>query len=281
MLLDTKGRADVRVDTHSVMTPVDIQAKVSGILLISGETVVAKVSGETVTALVSGATVTAKISGDKVLVITASGDYVVVSGTVIAKISGDTVLAKVSGESLTQASGAWVIARASGETVRALISGDTVIAKVSGETLISKISGETLLAKVSGETLTQASGAYVKATVAAVTPPSGETDGYPGWVGVHPGPGPSVSGAMRQANNLSGGVVLHSGSILSVLVKNMPGNADMYIGGAAARPYSGAGFCLASGEGFVIDVDTLDEIYVFACTSGQYVTWLALDYYTA
>jgi hypothetical protein len=37
LLVDSVGRPTVRIDTHSVMTPVDIQSKVSGVCLISGE----------------------------------------------------------------------------------------------------------------------------------------------------------------------------------------------------------------------------------------------------
>jgi len=162
-----------------------------------------------------------------------------VSGeTVVAKISGATVIAKISGETL--------LAKISGETVSTKISGETVIGKVSGETLIARVSGETITAKVSGET-------------------------------VSVGPGPSISALMRQVSSSSGGVVLHSGAILSVTVKNLAGQADMYIGGANTRPYSGSGFCLYSGEGVTMDVDGLDDVYVFACTSGQRVSWIALD----
>ena len=224
------------------------QARISGtIVKISGETVKAKISGETVTAKVSGEAVrisgeivnithqAVRTSGQKTWTHTASGDYVVISGTVIANISGGTIIAKVSGETIK--------AKISGETV-ALRSGGVVVANISGETVTAKISGETVSTKISGE--------VTKSQV----------------------PGSLKTWLLRQAPALSGGVVLHSGATVSVTVKNLRAQGDIYLGGSTNRPYSGFGFVLYSGEGLSIDVDDFSDVYVFASHSGDKVSFI-------
>ena len=217
---------------------------------ISGESVV--VTSGQVVAKVSGETIIAKISGEKLFAITASGDYVVVSGEVISKVSGETVIGKISGET--------VIAKVSGETVIAKISGETLIAKISGE--VVKISGETVIAKISGETVTaKVSGE----TVSIETPTMVKT------------------GPIRQLTDLSGGQVLHSGAVKSVLVKALAANSGMIVvGGSGDRPWyeaacSGQGLVLDGGEVVSLDVDDFDRVYVVAEVSGEQVSFLGVN----
>ena len=171
-------------------------------------------------------------------VITLSGDYVVVSGQVIAKISGEVV--KVSGETVSLP--ATQVVKVSGEVVK--ISGETVIGKTSGETHISKISGEVV--KVSGEAV-------------GIVAPMLIRQGY------------SPIGAIPP---LSGSTYLSSGVVLYVKVRNLPGNNNMWLGGSTVN--SGDGSLLQGGEVDEFDIDNLNDVYLYASTSGQLVSWMGI-----
>jgi hypothetical protein len=61
-----------------------------------------------------------------------------------------------------------------------------------------------------------------------------------------------------------------------VIVKNLSGNADMYVGGSGFRPYSGYGFNLAGGEAVALDISDFNLIYLCSTTSGQKVTFIGV-----
>lgn len=74
--------------------------------------------------------------------------------------------------------------------------------------------------------------------------------------------------------SLSGGVVLSSGKVGNAVIRNMSGNADMYVGGSGSRPFSGFGFNLHGGDGLTLRIGNFNQIYVFAATSGQLVSYI-------
>ncbi|HKT22507.1 MAG TPA: hypothetical protein VJR06_07870, partial [Nitrososphaerales archaeon] len=88
LLVDSIGRPAVRIDTFTVMAPVDIQAKLSGIYIVSGEAVYVSTSGATV-AVASGGTL--PVTGGVVV----SGS-VQVSGTVAVSNTGFQVSGAVA-----------------------------------------------------------------------------------------------------------------------------------------------------------------------------------------
>ena len=69
-----------------------------------------------------------------------------------------------------------------------------------------------------------------------------------------------------------------SGPIHTIIVKNIAGNDSVYIGEVNCKPYSGYGFLLAEKEAINLDYCDVCDVYVFAQTSGQYVTWIGTDY---
>jgi len=225
--------------------------------------------------------VTAKISGQSVVV--TSGQVALASGTgpVLAKVSGETVIAKISGETHALASGTGpILAKVSGETVELQSGTGPILAKISGETLIAKVSGETvelasgtgpILAKVSGETVELQSG-----TGPILAKVSGETVSIETPTSIKTGP-------IRQLTDLSGGQVLHSGAIKSVLVKALTDNSGMIVvGGATDRPWyeavcSGQGLVLDGAEAVSLDVDDFDAVYVVAEVSGDQVSFIGVN----
>ena len=72
----------------------------------------------------------------------------------------------------------------------------------------------------------------------------------------------------------SGGTAIGSGAVSQVIIKNMSGNADVWIGssGAAKAPYSGFGFSLADQEAITVNVNNINVIRVCANVSGEAVT---------
>ena len=207
-----------------------------------------------VTARVSG--VVAVVSGE-IHVMSGQIDVYMMSGEVVAKVSGQAV--KVSGQSVVVTSGQ-VVAKISGETVIAKISGETVIAKISGETIIAKISGETVIAKVSGEAV-KVSGE----TVSIETPTAVKT------------------GLIRIITHASGGEVLHSGAVKSVVVRaNTANSGDIAVGGATDRPWyqaacSGQGLVLDGAEAVSLDVNNFNAVYVVAEVSGDQVSFAGVN----
>lgn len=72
--------------------------------------------------------------------------------------------------------------------------------------------------------------------------------------------------------SLSGGTELGSGVVINLTVRNLSGNAPMYIGGTGSEaPFSGKGMILFGNESQVFDIDNFNKIRLFANTSGQRV----------
>lgn len=69
-----------------------------------------------------------------------------------------------------------------------------------------------------------------------------------------------------------------SGDIHSLIIKNLSGNADIFIGGTTCKPYSGYGFCLAGEEAITLDICQGYNAYGCANTSGQFLTYIGTDY---
>ena len=73
----------------------------------------------------------------------------------------------------------------------------------------------------------------------------------------------------------TGGTQLSSGMVMFTTVENISGNNSMWLGGFGVN--SGTGYLLVAGNNIDINIDNLNKIYVFAQTSGQFVSWLAED----
>lgn len=78
-----------------------------------------------------------------------------------------------------------------------------------------------------------------------------------------------------QITDTVGGTVLSSGVIIITTVENIPGNDPMWIGAIGVN--SGTGYLLVAGNNKDISIDNLNKVYIFAQTSGQFVSWLAED----
>ena len=78
------------------------------------------------------------------------------------------------------------------------------------------------------------------------------------------------TGAILDLDNLSGGTVLHSGTVKAVILKAKSTNSGIvYVGGSGVeRPYTGYGFELEAGDGITLDVNNFDAVYVMSSISG-------------
>jgi hypothetical protein len=93
----------------------------------------------------------------------------------------------------------------------------------------------------------------------------------------HPIPTEIKTGAIRLLPNSSGGAVLYSGAVDAATVLALPGNAaDLYVGGTRNYPYSGFGYKLSPGMPLSMDIKNLNKIYIFACVSGDAVTFMGV-----
>lgn len=181
------------------------------------------------------------------------------------------------------ASGDWrpIAVNASGElpisvsvTAAADISGQAVWVG-SGE--ITILSGE-VVAQISGQPVS-ISGQPVQATVtiSEVSVSSGEIHIMSGEVEIKP-LSAVKTGNLVTVPSASGGIVLGSGEIKSLVIKALSKNSgDIYIGGNATdNPYSGYGLLLEPGEAVNLDVDNLNVIRLYATTSGDRVSFFAI-----
>jgi len=193
-----------------------------------------------------------------------------VADIVTARVSG--VVAVVSGE-IHVMSGQVDVYMMSGE-VAAKISGETVIAKVSGETIVAEISGAPVsilsgeIHVISGEVVAKVSGEAIKVsgeTVSIETPTAVKT------------------GLIRIITHASGGEVLHSGAVKSVVVRaNTANSGDIAVGGATDRPWyqaacSGQGLVLDGAEAVSLDVNDFNAVYVVAEVSGDQVSFAGVN----
>jgi len=75
----------------------------------------------------------------------------------------------------------------------------------------------------------------------------------------------------------SGGEMLTSAAIISVIVKACTSNADaVFIGGYNDQPNSGIGLEMYAGEAVNVDIDELGKVWACALTSGDKVSYLAV-----
>ena len=197
------------------------------------------------------------LSGELQVVVT-SGELHMLSGTgpVVAEISGETVIGKVSGEAIN-ISGSHVLGLVSGN-VTAKISGDMVLisgqpVNVSGGAVIGKVSGEVMdLMSGSGPILAEVSGAVVRT------------------------PAPTILRAgYHQITSNSGGTAMVSGTVVTLSVRSLPGNADMWLGPAGIN--SGDGYLLQSGEIHDMEINNMNTLYLFAALSGESISYFGED----
>lgn len=83
--------------------------------------------------------------------------------------------------------------------------------------------------------------------------------------------------ALLAITSNSGGVQLTSGDCSSMVLKNLVGNADMYVGGSGIEaPFSGNGFPLGGGEAVTMTLSNFNAVRVFASNSGQFVGYFGI-----
>lgn len=193
--------------------------------------------------------------------VTISGGLANMSGLGVTVNSG--VAVTISGNVISQASGAWmasgIIPNISGQAVS--VSGN-VVNPVSGKTLVFDPSGavwKDLWTSASGQNNVSIGNPvpfnYVLAPLSGIG--FGATSGIP---------------------SLSGGVVLSSGNVAVAVVRNLSGNADMWVGGSGSRPFSGFGFVLHGGDGLTMSIRNFNQLYLFANTSGQLISYIGSQY---
>jgi hypothetical protein len=78
-----------------------------------------------------------------------------------------------------------------------------------------------------------------------------------------------------QITSTVGGRQISSGVVIFVTVESIPGNDPMWVGKVGVN--SGTGYLLVAGNNIDISIDNLNKVYLFAQTSGQFVSWLAED----
>ena len=225
---------------------------------VSGQPV--RISGDTVIALISGQTVIANV------VTNISGQVVYfASGQNPVQNSGQ-VLYLVSGQNQVQMSGQLV---AVSGLVATSISGNIV--NTSGQ--VSIISGQPVL--ISGQ-LVAVSGLIATSVSGNMVSVSGQPANVSGNVVNTSGNVNYDFGTIIRTTSgtivtsLSGGTELGSGVVINLTVRNISGNAPMYIGGTGSEaPFSGKGMILFGNESQTFDIDNFNKIRLFANTSGQ------------
>ncbi len=276
---------------------------------ISGDWIEAHIlSGEI--SIKSGAYVIADISGQ---IVTMSGDHfyqesgayvqiqpgiqisgaVIVSGNLSADVSGNWVEAHILSGEVSIQSGAYVIIQPGIQVSGTVAVSGTLSADVSGQWVESHILSGEVSIQSGAQVITQSGieiiwrGIQVSGTVEISGDLSANISGQ--WVESH-----ILSGEVsietpstikiaaptnpKQIHSLSGGTPLQSGTSISVIIKSLSGNSDMYVGGFTTghRPYSGCGLLLAGGEAINIDVDEMGKINLFAANSGNMVSYLGV-----
>jgi len=189
-----------------------------------------------------------------------SGDY----RSINVNASGQVEVDVVSGAYVTVQSGIFVnVGTAlSGLDIQVDISGDSVVVS-SG---VIDITGGAV--SISGNVITM-SGNMI------------ETHIMSGEVTVEQKASDTINiGAFATPTAESGGTQLSSGAVHSVIIRNMSGNQDVFVGGSGntTNPYSGYGYCLEMDEKLTIDVQNFSEISLCANISGQLVTYMGTDY---
>ena len=78
-----------------------------------------------------------------------------------------------------------------------------------------------------------------------------------------------------QIKSTVGGTQLSSGVVIFTTVESIPGNDPIWLGSFGIN--SGTGYLLVAGNNIDISIDNLNKVYLFAQTSGQFVSYLAED----
>jgi hypothetical protein len=80
--------------------------------------------------------------------------------------------------------------------------------------------------------------------------------------------------ALLNVTDASGGVLLNSGDVKSVLVVALSRNSgDLFVGFSNERPYSGYGILLQAGQSLPIDIDNMNKLAVVANESGDMISY--------
>ena len=275
LIVNASGSNILRVDAGSIQVSANVSGNV--VYLTSGQNAV-------------------QISGQPVLI---SGQLVAVSGVVATNISGNVVYA-VSGQNpvfnygFIDASGQWTQLRVtqSGQGISGIphklavtFSGDSIIGSVSGNMV--SISGQAVtnsgvavrisgsMVSISGQPVS-VSGNMVSISGQVVNV-SGNVVNTSGNAFVEFGTVLRLNTSGTICTSLSGGTELHSGIVFAVNLRNLSGNAPIYVGGTGSEsPFSGKGMLLFSNESQEYRVDNFNRIRVFATTSGQRVRAIAV-----
>lgn len=174
-----------------------------------------------------------------------SGQAVNISGNIVqvVNVSGQCLCVNISGD-IIQISGQAVTV--SGDIVQ--ISGQQVqVINASGQCLCANISGD--IVQISGEAVT------ISGNIVSMLAPT------------------LLRNNCTQITSFSGGTQLSSGVIVFVQVQNQIGNDPMYIGGVGIN--SGKGPALVAGQIIPISINNLNNVYLNATTSGQFVCYIA------
>jgi len=87
-----------------------------------------------------------------------------------------------------------------------------------------------------------------------------------------------LSGEEKTIPSTSGGIILSSGEVKSVVIKALSTNkGEIYVGSGTTPPTEGVGFKLEPGEAVIVDIDNLNKIRLYATASGDKVTFFAVD----
>jgi hypothetical protein len=245
---------------------------VSGSVTVNSGTITASVSSGAVS-ITSGAIsiVSGSITVNSGTITLGSGAGAVMSGIAVFQASGAICL--ISGQTIAQSSGAWM---ASG-----------IVPNISGQAV--SMSGNALLVNQGAPTMASGfgfSGGVV--TVNAIYDLSGQNwiptvslasgVGAPQGIGITPATKVRIgmSGVAIQSGipSLSGGVALQSGDLYVLTLRNLSGNAEMYVGGSGAYPYSGVGFPIGGGDAVTLSVSNANLVSVFAVLSVQRIGWI-------
>lgn len=216
------------------------------------------------------------------------GGFITISGA----ISVNSGAISVSSGNISVNSGAIVLN--SGQTIVAasgVIIASGIVPNISGQAV--SISGNAVLPVLGAQPMTSGFG-FSGAIGTTPTmydfsgqkwvPLSSVTSGMNSALEVAQAPASQIriglSGTAVQSGlpNSSGGTALQSGDLYVITVRNVSGNADMYVGGSGAKPFSGFGFVLCGGDALTMSITNANLVYVYATTSGQFVKWIGSQF---
>lgn len=287
--------ADIAESGIGVQTQSGIHVWVSGqhVFVESGVYVVADIAESGMGVWISGQHVYVEsgthvvISGQSVLVgICYPSQGGPIPTPLVTDCSGRLVVG-ISGQHVYVESGVYIVG-VSGKPVS--VSGNIV--QISGQHVFVE-SGVYLASGlhvgISGQHVYQESGAFVtvESGIGVTVDPS-TSSGQVIHVGcadtIRTGQLVQLTGGRSGDNIGSGGMSICvsgywcSGPVHTVILKNLAGNDPVFVGESGCRPFSGWGFLLSATEAINLDICDVCNIYVYAVTSGEYITWIGTDY---